>query len=178
MSGFDRVCVVGAGYLGTQIGLTCALHGYDVFMYDISKESLNSSKIEIEKYLEEWIQSGDFSKYDSNLIKEKIQFSENLLDSIKDADIVIEAVVEKLDVKRSVFKELDKICSQETLIATNSSSIRVSLLDDGLEHPERVLNMHFYSYPWRRRIVEIMKGTSTSSQVIEKASNFSNKSLL
>ncbi|MBD3206143.1 3-hydroxyacyl-CoA dehydrogenase family protein [Candidatus Bathyarchaeota archaeon] len=172
MSDIKKVCVIGAGYLGTQIGLTCARNGYDVHLYDISREALDISEGKIGEYLEEWVKADDITTESSQRIRDRIYFADNLEETAK-ANIVIEAVVEDLEVKRSVFKELETIFSPETIIATNSSSIRVSKIEKGMDHPERVLNMHFYSYPWRTRIVEIMKGKHTADGVVKKAVEFS-----
>jgi len=87
--------------------------------------------------------------------------------------MVIEAVVERLDVKREVFKKLDVLCDPGVVLATNSSSIKVSLIEDATRHPERVLNMHFYGQPWRRRILELMRGTKTTDEALEAAKVFS-----
>ncbi len=173
MRPFEPVCVVGSGYLGTQIGVTCARHGYTVNMHDVSKEALMSSKKAIDDYVLEWVSVGDVSEDEGNDTKSRISFHEDLADAAHQAGIVIEAVVERLDVKRKVFKRLDEVCRGDAVIATNSSSIRVSKIEDATSSPHRVLNMHFYGYPWRRRVVELMRGSSTSDEVMEKARGFS-----
>ena len=163
---------MGSGYLGTQIGVTCARHGYTVNMHDVSKEALASSREAMDEYIHEWVSDGDVSEDEGNDIKSRIRFHEDLADAQHQAGMVIEAVVERLDVKREVFKRLDELCRDDAVIATNSSSIRVSKIEDATTSPHRVLNMHFYGYPWRRRVVELMKGSSTSDEVIEKARGF------
>ncbi|MCW4049348.1 MAG: 3-hydroxyacyl-CoA dehydrogenase family protein [Candidatus Bathyarchaeota archaeon] len=167
------VCVVGAGYLGTQIGVQCARYDFTVNMYDVSREALNSSSEAVNGYIQNWIDEAEFTVNEGKGIKEKISFLEDLTEAAASAGIVIEAVVENLKVKREVFKQLDEICGEETILATNSSSIRVSKIEDATSHPERVFNMHFYSNPWRSRIVELMKGTATSDETMEKARTFS-----
>jgi 3-hydroxybutyryl-CoA dehydrogenase len=166
------VCVVGSGFLGTQIGVTCARHGYAVNMYDISEEALASSSEAVENYVEEWVEDGDITAEEGQSVKRRISYIEGLEEAASDADVVIEAVVERLDVKRDVFRRLDDVCRGDAFIATNSSSIRVSKIEDATSSPHRVLNMHFYGHPWRRRVVELMRGTSTSDEVMEKARDF------
>ncbi len=166
------VCVVGSGFLGTQIGVTCARHGYAVNMYDISEEALASSSEAVENYVEEWVEDGDITAEKGQSVKLRISYHGSLVEAASDADVVIEAVVERLDVKRDVFSRLDEACRGDAFIATNSSSIRVSKIEDATSSPHRVLNMHFYGHPWRRRIVELMRGTSTSDEVMEKAREF------
>lgn len=165
--------MVGSGYLGTQIGLLCARHGYQVVMYDISKEALESSSKDMNNYLKEWLNKNELTHLKIGEVQEGVSFSQDLEDAIKGAGIVIEAVVEVLGVKREVFKRLDEMCSPEVIIATNSSSIRVSKIEDVCRNPERVINMHFYSFPWRSRVLELMKGTHTRDEVVSRAEAFS-----
>lgn len=165
--------MVGAGYLGTQIGVLCARRGYSVNMHDVSGDALRSSEVAVDEYLRQWVEQGDLSDEESDRVRVRISFKDNLEEAASNVDIVIEAVVERLDVKREVFRRLDELCPPETLLATNSSSIRVSKVEGATMHPERVLNMHFYSYPWRSRVLEIMKGTHTSDEAVERAAEFS-----
>ncbi|MCX6654275.1 MAG: 3-hydroxyacyl-CoA dehydrogenase NAD-binding domain-containing protein, partial [Candidatus Bathyarchaeota archaeon] len=93
-------------------------------------------------------------------------------EAVRGVDLVIEAVPEKLDVKRRVFDKLDKICGEGTIIATNSSSIRMSLIENATMRQDRVLNTHFYSFPWRSRVVELMRGTMTSEETVASVGEF------
>jgi 3-hydroxybutyryl-CoA dehydrogenase len=170
---FTKVCVVGSGYLGTQIGVLCARHGYAVSMQDISAEALRASEKAVGEYVQQWMVAGDISELDGDNIKQRISYTVDLVDAVQGAGIVVEAVVERLDVKRDVFKRLDELCAPSVLLATNSSSIKVSHIEDATQHPGRLLNMHFYSYPWRRRILELMRGTHTTDEAMEAARQFS-----
>ena len=168
-----RVCVVGAGFLGTQIGVVSARHGYRVSMCDVSDEALASSRRAAEGYVGQWAAEGQVTGEESSRVMGRMSFTGDLVEATRGADVVIEAVVERLDVKRDVFRRLDELCPPRTLIATNSSSIRVSKIEDATRHQERVLNMHFYSNPWRTRVLEVMRGTRTSDQAVERAASFS-----
>ena len=168
-----KVCVVGSGYLGTQIGVLCARYGYVVSMQDISAEALRASERAVEEYVQQWIAAGDISELDGDVIRQRISYTVDLVDAVQGTGIVVEAVVERLDVKRDVFKRLDELCDPSVLLATNSSSIKVSHIEDATQHPGRLLNMHFYSYPWRRRILELMRGTYTTDEAMEAARYFS-----
>ncbi|MBN2336111.1 3-hydroxyacyl-CoA dehydrogenase family protein [Candidatus Bathyarchaeota archaeon] len=172
MAPIERVCVVGAGYLGTQIGVTCARHGYAVYMQDVSKDALSSSSDAVEGYVRQWIDSEEVSEEEGRAIRDRFSWYTDLAEAVSGAGIVIEAIVERLDVKRDVFKALDELCSEDTVIATNSSSIRVSKIEGATTHPERVLNMHFYGHPWRNRIVELMRGTATTDEAMGVAAGF------
>ena len=167
------VCVVGSGYLGTQIGVLCARHGYSVSMQDVSPKALRASQEAAEGYIRGWVSEGEIGDLKADGIIGRMSFTGDLSDAVSGAGIVIEAVVERLDVKREVFRELDGLCDPTVLLATNSSSIRVSRIEDATRHPGRLLNMHFYSYPWRRRVLELMRGSCTTDEAVEAAVAFS-----
>lgn len=167
-----KVCIVGAGYMGSQIGVLCARSGYMVRVYDISREALQSSSQAIDGYLGEWVTCGVISSQDRGVVRERLSFHEDLVEAVSDSGMVIEAIVENLGVKRRVFRKLDEIAGKDAIIASNSSSIRISRIDDVAEFPERLLNMHFYSFPWRSRVLELMRGSSTVDDVVERAAVF------
>lgn len=169
----SKVCIVGSGYLGTQIGVLCARHGYNVCMQDVSTDALNASKKSVDEYVQQWIADDDLIVPDGEIVKQRISYTLDIAEAVQGAGLVIEAVVERLDVKQEVFKRLDALCAPDVLIATNSSSIKVSNIEVTTRHPERVLNLHFYGYPWKRRIVELMRGTSTSDKAMDAAQEFS-----
>lgn len=169
----SKVCIVGSGFLGTQIGVLSAKSGYKVSMQDVSSDALSGSEKAVEGYIQEWIAAGDISEPDRDDIKQRMSYTVDLTDAVQGAGMVIEAVVERLDVKREVFKKLDMLCDSGVVLATNSSSIKVSLIEGATRHPERVLNMHFYGHPWKRRILELMRGTKTTDEALEAAKVFS-----
>ena len=118
-----KVCVVGSGYLGTQIGVLSARSGYTVSMQDVSSDALSGSEKAVEGYIQEWIAAGDISEPAGDDIKQRMSYTVDLTDAVQGAGMVIEAVVERLDVKREVFKKLDMLCDSGVVLATNSSSI-------------------------------------------------------
>jgi len=168
-----KLCIVGSGFLGTQIGALSARNGYTVSMHDVSEKAFEASKNSVVEYIEEWIVNEEIKQDQIDEIKKRISYTTSLTEAVKDADIVIEAVVEQLDIKREVFKELDKLCKPDVIICSNSSSIKISHVEGATKHPERVLNMHFYGYPWRRSVLELMKGSYTTDEAIEKARAYS-----
>jgi 3-hydroxybutyryl-CoA dehydrogenase len=172
MRELKRVCVYGAGTLGWQIALQCASQGCRLSLYDVSPRALKSASLSIAAELDSWLVAGKASAEEKRSTLERIIFEVDAVEAVKGVDLVIEAVPEKLDVKRMVFKELDKTCSKETIIATNSSSIRISLIENATTRQDRVLNTHFYSYPWRSRVVELMRGTITSDDTIASVGEF------
>lgn len=172
MDSLRRVCVYGAGTLGWQIALQCAYHGHDVNLLDISDKALENASQRIAAELDQWVVAGEATTEDKLGTLEKINRVSDAREAVRGVDIVIEAVPEKLEIKRSVFKELDAISDSQTILATNSSSIRVSKIEDATTRPDRVLNTHFYSLPWRSRVVELMRGTLTSDHTMSLVERF------
>jgi 3-hydroxybutyryl-CoA dehydrogenase len=172
MGKIESVCVFGAGTLGWQIALQCASHSYPVNLYDISPEALENAQSSISSELESWVESGKITAEAKKSTVQNLRFEQDSKKAVEDVDLVIEAVPERLEVKRKVFKELDAACNVDAIIATNSSSIRVSLIEDATKRRDRVLNTHFYSQPWSSRIVELMKGTLTSDESITMVRDF------
>jgi 3-hydroxybutyryl-CoA dehydrogenase len=162
-----RICVVGAGTMGHQIALQCATHNYDVDLVETSEEVLGNAREKIREILEERVNRGEISSDSMEKALSKISYTTDLEKAAVDADFVIEAVYEDLEAKRSVFSQLDRMCPSYTILATNSSSIRCSLIADATKRPEKVLNMHFLNPVWVRPLVEVMGSSGTSEESIE-----------
>ena len=171
MDRIDSVCVFGAGTLGWQIALQCASQ-YPVYLYDISSEALVRALSNITNELDKWVQVGEISTEVKESTLHRLVIEADPVKAVEGVGLVIEAVPEKLELKRRVFGELDAVCGVDTIISTNSSSIRVSLIEDVTGRKDRVLNTHFYSAPWRSRIVELMKGSMTSDETIACVEGF------
>jgi len=172
MAQIESVCIVGAGYMGYQIGLQCASHGFPVRMHDISEEALDQAIESITQLLDVWVADEGIAKGEKEAILGRIHPTDDMVKAILDVDLVIEAIPERLELKREVFSELDRICEEHTILATNSSSIRISKIEGATSRPDRVLNTHFYSRPWRSSVVELMRGTATSDETMERVREF------
>ncbi len=148
------VSVIGAGFMGDQIIRKAALKDYTVRFSDVKKEGC-----------EQLARSLTRSKKRKNL-KGEVTFHDTIAEAVKDADLIIEAVPEKLELKRKVFAELDKQSPSHTIITTNSSSIPVSKLEDVVKSRDKLLNLHFYHLTlWP--MADIMRGTQTSDETFE-----------
>jgi len=167
-----NVCVVGSGFMGGQIGLQCAAHGYAVWMHDVSERALRRCAEEQASMLDEQIEAGVVAADGRQAILNRIRFTTSLSEAATAADLVIEAIREELDVKREVFRELDEICSPHAILATNSSSIRISRIEDATNRPDKVLNVHFVQPVWKHPFVELMRGTATSDETFETLREF------
>jgi 3-hydroxybutyryl-CoA dehydrogenase len=168
----EKVAVVGSGFLGTKIALRSALNGYTTSMYDISQDALVKAKDVQEDELSSRIRDKTLTEQEKAVIQSRISATSSLSEAVADADLVIEAVPERVELKRKVFREIDEASPAHTIIATNSSSIRVSLIEDACGRPEKVLNLHFYDALRQATMVDIMRGTKTSDDTIEQVTEY------
>ncbi len=168
---FRTLWVVGAGTMGTQIALQSAVHGYTVYMIDLDRQILEEASLRHLDELRARFDRGEISDDEAAATMDRLRFS-TAMRGLPEPDLVIEAVVEDLGVKRDIFARLDAICPAPTIFATNSSSIKVSAIESATRRPDRVLNLHFYNPVWQRPLVELMRGSATSDETIATARAF------
>lgn len=164
----EKLTVVGAGSMGHQIAMLGALAGYETTLQDISQKALDSAKEKLTAILGKWVLKEKISSEKRDEAFSRLQFTTDLKEAAE-ADLVIEAVVEKLNVKREVFAKLDEIVPARTILATNSSTIVSSLIADATNRPEKVCNMHFFFPPLVMDCVEVVKGEHTSDETASLA---------
>jgi 3-hydroxybutyryl-CoA dehydrogenase len=159
-----RVAVVGAGNMGHQISICCALAGLETSCIDVSTEQLQKAEAFLHKYLPDRVARGKLSEESAREAEARLRFIESLEEGVKDADFVIEAVTEKLDLKKELFRKLDQLCPQHTILATNSSFFVSSLLASETGRPALVCNMHFFNPALVMKCVEVVKGPHTAEE--------------
>ncbi|MCY4071828.1 MAG: 3-hydroxyacyl-CoA dehydrogenase family protein [Chloroflexi bacterium] len=167
-----RVAVIGAGTMGRQISLQIARNGISVTLFDIDDSVLADAKAAQERIVADWVASGVESENASSAILGNSRYETDLSLAIRAADLAIEAVPERLELKRRVFRQIDGLAREHAIIASNSSSIRISALEDATERPEQVANLHFYLTVWDNPMVEIGGGSSTRDDVLDALSAF------
>lgn len=164
-NGIKKIAVIGSGTMGRGIAQVCAMAGYDVLLYDIQAALLRTAMSALRKNLETLVG------------KEKVQAPEatailNRITPISDfrqlqVDLVIEAVIENLEVKQKIFTEIEKLNDNDCILATNTSSIPVTRIGAALKHPNRFAGLHFFNPAPMMKLVEIIRGASTSDSTIE-----------
>lgn len=169
---FNEISIVGSGFMGAQISLLCAMHGYNVKLINHTASGLERASQSNLKVLDDFINSGKIKRDDKKEILNHIKSTTSLSEGVAKADLVIEAIPEEIQLKRSLFKQIDRATPDHTIIATNSSSISVSKLEDATNRSDKVLNMHFYPPVWQRKMSELMKGSSTSDETLAIAKAF------
>ncbi len=165
------IAVIGAGTMGSGIAQKYATHGHRVTIVDKDPSSLERSQLSISKTLEQGVLRNVLSAEEAQAIKARLSFASDL-PSIKDADLVIEAIFENLALKQELFNQLDKICSLKTVLATNTSSLKIEDLVCDLNHPERVVGLHYFYPPAKNRLVEIIATKQTSHDVAKQAQDW------
>ena len=160
------VLIVGAGIMGGGIAQIAARHGHDVLMFDIQPERVKACVEDIRSQLEQLIQRGKFSAADVEPLLTRIKPLDRLEDA-RDARVVIEAVVEDLQTKQSLFIALEKIVGPECILATNTSSISVTAIGKALETPGRLVGMHFFNPAQIMKLVEVVSGLKSDPKVVE-----------
>ncbi len=158
-----KIGVIGAGTMGHGISLVAAKAGFDVIIQDIKDEFVNKGLSRIEKFLNRSVEKGKMTETEKKKILSKIKGTTKLAD-LKDADLVVEAIFEDVNVKKDIFKNLDKICKKETLFASNTSTIPITDLASVTSRPESFIGMHFMNPVPLMKLVEVIRGLRTSDQ--------------
>lgn len=162
-----QICVVGAGNMGHQISLLCALSGFKVTCTDISAEQLDKAQAFVKSYLPSRVKKKRLTEEQVEQAQANLTFTTSLAEAAKDADFVIEAATEKIELKTNLFKQLDELTPPHAILATNSSFIVSSLVADATGKPDKVCNMHFFNPALVMKCVEVVKGPHTSEETAE-----------
>jgi 3-hydroxybutyryl-CoA dehydrogenase len=173
MHELKRVVVVGAGTMGSQIALQTALSGrYRVGLVDTVAGQLDRAAAQNRKLLERSVEKGRLSQDDADGAFGRIHPSDDLAAAVRDADLVVEAVIEDFDAKKNVFEALGKHANKDAILASNSSTIAISRLADFTGRPELCCNMHFFHPVTVMQLCEVVRGPKTSDATVETATEF------
>lgn len=160
-----KIAVIGAGTMGNGIAHTFAQNGFQVNLIDISEEALEKGIQTISANLDRMIAREKISEADKNETLSNITKFTNTEEGVKEVELVVEAATENVDLKLKIFKDLDKFTSKETILATNTSSISITQIASVTERPDMVIGMHFMNPVPIMKLVEIIRGYSTSEKV-------------
>jgi len=163
----NKVMVVGAGTMGLDIAQVFARAGFDVVVRDINTEIIKKAEERLNKSLDRLISKEKLSVEGKAAITEKITFTVDLANAAN-ADLVLEAAIENLKIKQSIFSELDVICKPDTILATNTSSMSVTAIASATKRPDKFIGMHFFNPATVMKLVEVIKGANTSDETTAK----------
>jgi 3-hydroxybutyryl-CoA dehydrogenase len=169
-----KVTVVGAGTMGNGIAHVFALAGLEVNLVDVKQEFLDRAVASIEKNLERQVKKEKITQSEAEAASKRIRATLEL-EAAKECQIVVEAAIEDSAVKRELFKKLDKICPDETILASNTSSISITELAGATNRPDKVVGMHFFNPVPVMELVEVIRGLATSDATFDLIMDLSKK---
>jgi len=163
-----KIGVIGAGAMGSGIAQVAAQNGCDVVLFDTRNEALELSKSKLAKVAARLVEKGKWSEAQSQTVQKRIQYVDTL-DAYSGSDLIIEAIVEDLSIKQSVFKQLEAIVGEDCILATNTSSLSVASIGSALNRPHRIVGIHFFNPAPLMPLVEIIPAVQTADSVLEKS---------
>ncbi|PEY34522.1 3-hydroxybutyryl-CoA dehydrogenase [Bacillus cereus] len=170
----STVGIVGAGTMGSGIANLAAMSGFNVILRDVEDQYLQNALVRIEKFMDKSVVKGKMTVEQKAEVMERITVTTDLED-MKDVDIVIEAIIEDLELKKEVFSKLDKIVPKNVILTTNTSSMSITAIAEATKRPERVAGMHFFNPAQIMKLVEVVRGYKTSDETVGEIKAFSNK---
>ena len=166
--------VLGAGTMGAGIVQVAAQAGFEVIVRDIKQEFVDNGIKGIDKGLSKMVEKGKMSADDKNAVMARISGTVDMA-AAKDVDVVIEAAIENMDIKKAIFKELDEICKPECILASNTSALSITEIGAATKRADRVIGMHFFNPVPAMKLIEIIKGASTSQETFNTIKDLSIK---
>ncbi|KFN01291.1 3-hydroxybutyryl-CoA dehydrogenase [Bacillus clarus] len=170
----QKIVVIGAGQMGSGIAQVCAMAGYDVYIQDLKQEQLDRGLAVITKNLSRQVEKGRMKEEEKEAILSRLTLTLEL-DCVKEADLVIEAAVEKMDIKKKIFANLDEIAPEHAILASNTSSLPITEIAAVTKRPEKVIGMHFMNPVPVMKLVEIIRGLATDDAVYETIEDITKK---
>lgn len=165
----ESICICGAGTMGSGIAQVCAMNGMNTIIYDLNEKILTTAKSNIAANLDNLANKNRITRIERQTMFERIQFVNE--SNYCCADLIIEAIVEKLEVKVKLFNQLSELNNAEVIFATNTSSLSVSAIQKHVLRPSRVIGMHFFNPAPVMKLVEVVQGNLTSDEVVQVIMN-------
>lgn len=169
-----KIGIIGAGTMGHGIALVAAKTGYEVILNDVKDEYVKKGVGSIEKFLTKSVEKGKMTPEEKTTILERIHGTTKLED-MKDTDLIIEAIVEEVKIKKEIFQKLDGICKKETIFASNTSTIPITDLASATKRPDQFIGMHFMNPVPLMKLVEVIRGLRTSQETNTTIKNLAEK---
>jgi 3-hydroxybutyryl-CoA dehydrogenase len=163
-----QIAVIGTGTMGRGIAYLAAVAGYETVIHDADAAALDAAKASIESILQKGIERGKVTADDAAAASSRLHLAPDLEPAVHAADLIIEATPEDLDLKKNLFAQADLFCADETIIASNTSSISISLLAQSVERRDRFVGLHFFNPPHVMKLIEVVRGERTSDETVEQ----------
>lgn len=168
----EKVSVVGAGTMGTQIAIQIANYGYGLSLYARNPKNFPNNLQKLRGFRKDpgRMSAQAFAEWEKGA--EKVKAHQDLREALQEADLIIEALPEKLELKREIFAQVDSLASENAILATTSSSIPISKIESATKRPQKCVNIHFYQPARANNMADIMGGTKTTSEIMEMVKRF------
>jgi len=161
-----QVAVIGTGTMGRGIAYLSAVAGYETVIHDVDSGALDAARANIESTLLKGVEKGKVDAAAAEAASKRIRLASDLEPAVREADLIIEAVPEDFDLKQNLFSQADVFCSEETILASNTSSISITKLAGSVERRDRFAGMHFFNPPHAMKLIEIVRGERTSDDTV------------
>jgi 3-hydroxybutyryl-CoA dehydrogenase len=165
---FKKMGVIGAGIMGSGIAQVMASSGFSVVIMDIQESFLKSGKEKIVASLNRSVEKGKITREETEKISSRLTWTLNLEEIIPDAEFIIEAAPENIDLKKDLFRKLDEKANQHTILASNTSSFSISALASVTKNPQRVIGMHWFNPPVAMKLIEVIQGIATAQETVQR----------
>jgi 3-hydroxybutyryl-CoA dehydrogenase len=162
-----KICVLGAGLMGAGIAQVCVEAGFEVSMRDIEDRFVQGGLNIIKRNYEKAVSKGKMAREQADALLSRVNGTVDLVAAVQGVQVVIEAVIENMDLKKQVYKELDQLCPGETLFASNTSGLSITEMASVTKRPDKVIGMHFFNPVPAMKLVEIIKGQATSEETYQ-----------
>ena len=169
-----KITVLGAGIMGAGIAQVAAQAGFDVMIRDVEERFVENGLLTIKTNLDRSVSKGRMEENTAADIMGRIKGTTDLNEAAQDADMVIEAIIEVMEIKKQVYQELDNICKKETIFASNTSGLSITEMASVTTRPDKVIGMHFFNPVPVMKLVELIKGYTTSDETLEISTAFVN----
>ena len=161
-----QIAVIGTGTMGRGIAYLAAVAGYDTIIHDADAAALDAARASVESSLRKQTEKGKVTADAAAAAMERLQTAADLEPAVRQADLIIEAVPEDLDLKKNIFGQADLFCDEESILASNTSSMSISELAGAVERRDRFVGMHFFNPPHAMKLIEIVRGERTSDDTV------------
>ncbi len=162
-----QIAVIGSGTMGRGIAYLSAVAGYDTVIHDVDQDALDAAKASIESTLRKGVERGKLDGAAAEAAAGRVQLIPELESAARGADLIVEAVPESFELKQTLFAQADLFCSEETILASNTSSISITRLANAVERRDRFVGLHFFNPPHVMKLIEIVRGERTSDATID-----------
>jgi 3-hydroxybutyryl-CoA dehydrogenase len=162
-----RIAVLGAGTMGHGIAHAAIAAGYDTTMFDVAEKSLEKGRASIEGIVAKGVELGKVSSGDAAAMLKRLRTTSQIADAVSDADFIIEAAPEKIDLKLALFADIQRLAPAGTIIASNTSALSITEMAGSLDRPSRVAGMHFFNPVHKMKLIEIVQALESSSETLQ-----------